>query len=438
MRRFSVHLESVAVIAAVVIAGCADADGPGESDPSATRSQLGVPDAVIVARRSEVAAFLADRSRGWAIVDTRQTPSSATVDYVRAETLYPQSPGAPFAQPPPLPVKTRLAGIEEGRTEFHDEPLRAPAGTIPVLRPNFDRYLSGDSKARSISEFLAEIPTPAPSYVNNRLYGSHHDSRANIGTSGSVNLWNYQEVGTGEMSLLQSASLCYGASPNTDLEAIEVGFQKMPFSGLYSDANVHFFTFFRTAGGSTGNLVGGYNLTVTGFIQAAGAPFPPGAAMSSTSYSVIDGQQIECTIMTQLDHGNWWVYGCGSWLGYYPTTSSTSVAAAQRINFDLIGNAACATDWYGETYDPTPTTWTNADMGSGMFPASGYGRAAYIREPFILFSASSDWFSSSVPGAGPGYDPDCYQVSNIFQNGGSGWTRWFYVGGPGGNNPGCN
>jgi hypothetical protein len=437
---------------AIVSTGCGSeddadqaGDGMGETQlPLAIATQVArAPDRAArenileawQARRGEVAAFLERRSRSWNIVTTRRSRSGQIFDYVLAKTLYPGAPDAPFAQPPPLPLETQVKGVARAQSEFDTDPsLRPPPDTIAVARPDFDPYEFGESSARDLVDYMALAwPKPAPAYVNNRLYGTHRDVRANIGTAGNINAWDYQQVASDEMSLLQTAALCWGSSANTTLEAIEVGFQKL--QSKYGDTAIHLFTFFRTAGGASGDRVGGYNLDVQGFIQAAGA-FPPGATIGP--FSTIDGTQYECKIEVQLFQGNWWVYACGVWMGYYPTQNS-SIAAVSRINFDLIGSGTCEIHWYGELYDAAPTTWTNADMGSGRFASEGYGRAAYIREPWLIHTGgSTSWFSSSVPGTGGGYDPDCYSVSSVFENGGTGWGRWFYVGGPGGDNPGCN
>jgi hypothetical protein len=78
-------------------------------------------------------------------------------------------------------------------------------------------------------------------------------------------------------------------------------------------------------------------------------------------------------------------------------------------------------------------------MGGGGFAAAGWANAAYVREPQLWntdYTRSA--LSSSVPSPAPGYDTDCYTVGAIQTNGGPGWANWFYIGGPGGDNTGCN
>jgi hypothetical protein len=390
------------------------------------------------AREAEVEHGLQARgSKAWSLVATRQSRSGQIIDYVDAKTLYPNAPNAPFATPPPRRAASKAPEVAQALTELETDPsLKPPAGTIPVVRSNFEPYLSGAVPARNLQEYIDTLPKPAPNFSNSRLWGLLRDTRSNIGTGGFINAWNYQQVGSSEMSLLQAGTFCLGSKSSSTMESIEVGLQKS--RPLYGDNNVHTFTYFRTAGAATGNRVGGYNLTFQGFVQTAGAPFAPGATVSGP-FSAIDGSQYEYQIETELFEGNWWVLANGNWIGYYPTQNSTSVPAAQRITFDLIGSSACSTQWHGEVYDPTPTTWTNADMGSGRFASDGFARAAFIREPWVQLDAATwDWLSAVAPSASPGYDTDCYTVSDIFTNGGTGWTRWFYVGGPGGDNSGCN
>jgi hypothetical protein len=74
-------------------------------------------------------------------------------------------------------------------------------------------------------------------------------------------------------------------------------------------------------------------------------------------------------------------------MGYYPANSSSG-PPSERIPFDLIDAQACVGQAFGEVADSSPASWVNLDMGSGRFPAEGFGRAAYIRlgsRSYLLF-----------------------------------------------------
>jgi hypothetical protein len=101
---------------------------------------------------------------------------------------------------------------------------------------------------------------------------------------------------------------------------------------------------------------------------------------------------------------------------------------------------ACETQWYSEVYDPTPTDWTWTDMGSGEFPAAGYGYVSYIRNPTFRDVLFGPWY----PGAGIATfnkkelaETPCYDRTDLMQQS-SPWDYVFYFGGPGGDAPGCN
>ncbi len=164
----------------------------------------------------------------------------------------------------------------------------------------------------------------------------------------------------------------------------------------------------------------------------------PGPKIDNSSLSTLGGTQYECKITTQLDAGNWWVWACSGWIGYDPTQLATDVPANQRITFDCLQTGAWSFKWYGEVVDNTPASWTDADMGHG-FPLFGYGDAAYIREP-RFYNGSWNWMVNNpltVAAPGSGYDPACYSNGSM-QSGSAPWTRWFYVGGGGGDFNGCN
>jgi len=157
-------------------------------------------------------------------------------------------------------------------------------------------------------------------------------------------------------------------------------------------------------------------------VPAAGRPYPPGTVFTP---STIGGTQYEHQLKIQLSDGNWWVAHNGNWLGYYPGWL-----------FDRINTSAAEAHWYGEVYDPTPTNWTWTDMGSGLFASNGYGNASYFRNPYYINPSGSSYWADGAGNALPNANV-CYTKSNLL-SGASPWDRYFYLGGPGGEAPGCD
>ena len=127
--------------------------------------------------------------------------------------------------------------------------------------------------------------------------------------------------------------------------------------------------------------------------------------------------------------GNWWVAHNGNALGYYPANL-----------FTMLNSAACESSWYGEVYDPSPTDWTWTDMGSGELPLAGYGYASYVRDPSLrdallgLAAYPGDCYPNCSPTP---YKDECYMRSPLTLSPPP-WSRFFYLGGPGGDAPGCD
>jgi hypothetical protein len=99
------------------------------------------------------------------------------------------------------------------------------------------------------------------------------------------------------------------------------------------------------------------------------------------------------------------------------------------VPFDLIINNACATHWYGEVYDATPTSWHDGDLGNGVLGTSA-GSLQFF-EMVVQRSTGNVWFA----GVGAATDPACYAMSALSNNGS---TNWFNFGGPGGDGVGCD
>jgi len=185
----------------------------------------------------------------------------------------------------------------------------------------------------------------------------------------------------------------------------------------YSGSTLRFNVEFMTAGpNNIGNNVGGWDGQVTGFVAAAGRPYGPGVQL--TFISVDGGAQYESPVEIQLFSGNWWIAHNGNWLGYYPGSF-----------FNLIPSAGCRADWYGEVYDPTPTTWTNTNMGQGYYASAGFTYASFFREPYYYDAGGVSRWPDSTWTTNP-VDPQCYATSAMF-SGTSPWGRFFYLGGPG-------
>ena len=442
------NLRHAALLVYVCTMAQTTACGPEQvSAPDKRTVSITLTPAQIAQRQAQVEDWFNQRMDGWEIVDTRETSDGQVIDYVTIESMFPEDPDAPYQEPPSMIELPEDDGsfthneqldddMQQGLTTFQtDGGLEPPQGTLPVIRPDFHHFIHGigiPESVNTLEEFFNYLAkpfpqTPLPAGVNNkRLYGSHIESTASMATYGTVSLWDYQGVQSGDMTLLQTAELCWGSGSNT-LEAIELGVQELP--GLYNTNKPHFFVFFRTGGGTTGNRLGGYNLDQKGFIPYSKAAFPVGAAFNTSKTSTVNGTQWECKMGTQMHEGNWWVYACGSWLGYYPGPNS-QVNENLHIPFDLIDDEACQTHWYGEVFDPDPSTWTTADMGSGQFASQGWRKAAYLRNMYQGHTAApSSWFDSTLSTGT--YNPNCYSATEMRSASNAPWRRYFWIGGPG-------
>lgn len=425
-----------------LLTGCGADDSSQPTIASDTQELAKVEAAAKLARQSEVQAYL-DRSyfSRFNVLATTEGPQGEVVDWVDPHQLDPQfdsrTPPPSSSPPSGASLKQAAAGAptpvppgDDLSASWAEAAKKAPRGTVPIIRQNFDHYIAGNSGKHSVEEFVLSHAKPEPANPASpqpadrfRLYTSKVHTLSNNGTQGWIQYVNPAQVpATNAFSLTQLATLCWGASGKTTLEAIEVGLQKFP--GKYGDSNLHFFTYFRTHGGDSGNFIGGYNLDVAGFVQQPGA-FPPGATVPNPPA----GQAHQRRLRTTLFNGAWWVQDYVSptsftWLGYYPIGTGSG-----QIPFDLINAGACETHWYGEVYDSTPTVWHDGDLGNGVLGTSA-GSLQFL-EMIIERTAGNVWFA----GTGSATDPACYAMTAISNNGS---TNWFNFGGPGGDGVGCN
>jgi hypothetical protein len=368
------------------------------------------------ARAAEVERALIARYRGYRILATTQTYVGDIVDWIDPATV----PGSDAVPPPPVKV-TFPDGVEPMLTEIEAYPeLRGPEGSIAMIRPTFTAYVRGDTAAVDLDDFITRYQVLGQPAGQFRLYGGYSQAVANRGGVGTYNAWATGSIEARSFSLLELNSFCLGSNPATDLEF--VGIVMSRDQANFGNSTLRLQVEFATAGGSTGNNIGGWNGLVSGFVAAAGA-YAPGFAL--TPLSTAGGTQYDRRFELQLFNGNWWINDQGTWIGYYPGTL-----------FNLINTSACLISWYGEVFDPSPTDWTANDMGSGQFASGAFGQSGYIRLPFYIDSSGvSQWPAAGLTAP---RDTACYTTSNMLTDVSADWTRYFYLGGPGGDATGCN
>lgn len=404
--------------------GNAETAPVGQSLPEPAIRRVDPPtlDAEQHRRQAEVDQYLAQRydDLGWRIVETTQTYIGDIIDW-----LDPASVPGSDAEPPPRPSPEELQpapGASLALSEFDMYPeLRGPHGTIPMLRPSFARYVQGDAAAKSIDDFIINHHVPGMPAGQRRLYAGLGKVVANTTAMSFTNAFG-GTIETGTFTLLEMSILNSGPSPSTTHEQVGIAVSRDKVNFGHADSLVRIQVEFIAMGDQVGNYKGGWDGLVEGFVPAAGRPYPPGTVFTP---STIGGTQYEHQLKIQISGGNWWVAHNGNWLGYYPGWL-----------FDLINTSAAEAHWYGEVYDSTPTNWTWTDMGSGLFASTGYGNASYFRNPYYITPLGSSYWADGAGNALPNANA-CYTKSNLL-SGASPWDRYFYLGGPGGEAPGCD
>ncbi|UQA59495.1 neprosin family prolyl endopeptidase [Polyangium aurulentum] len=381
-------------------------------------------------RQDEVDAYLAERYRalGWQIVETTQLAESGDI----IDWLDPTSVPGADAPPPPNPDPAELEpppGADVGVTELEvDSGAWGPAGTIPEWRPTFSGYVLGETGATSVEDWIENHQVLGQPDGQHRLYAGLGVQTPVIMASSRVNQWG-GAVELGTVSLLEMAVKCLGSNPEETEELVGVAASRDEHNFRGEGPGLRLRIEFMSAGPkNAGDEEGGWHGQVTGFVPVIGRPFGPGAVLFE---STLGGQQIDSQFQILLHEGDWWIGHQGRWLGYYPG----------RL-FDLMSTSACAVEWYGEVYDPTPADWTWSDMGSGQFgDSNGWQQAAYFRSPYYLDEVGILHMvdDTAVAAYVRPSDPACYTVSSLhINNNDPTWQRYFFAGGPGGDAPGCD
>ncbi|MCJ1327618.1 hypothetical protein MMC10_004289 [Thelotrema lepadinum] len=369
----------------------------------------------------EIRDYFDERRKNMKIMATTTTPMGQTVDWIPVESQ------GTIASPPPKPAPKSGDNVTFATPELAmDGAQKGPEGTVPVLRKNLD----GLKFDEPLEKFLNKLhgtrrtgkqdSTLSAQAGGVHRYGSSQQAVTCYGGSGTLSYWNPAVQTNGDFSLLQTGMI------NTQQveQTAEAGWQV--FQALNGDTGSHLFTYYTTNGyASSGNNVGGYDTSVTGWVQVDGTVFP-GTVFSP--YSSREGSQYAMGIQYQLYQGNWWLAVNGTFIGYYPA----SLYAKNGTTANTLGDHATDIGWWGEVYDDQSEAGgrTTTDMGSGQFPSGGWQQSAYMNN--LTYQSDAGGTQTAYNGANGivQEDPDMYQIQGQW-NSGTTWGSYAWVGGPG-------
>ncbi len=386
----------------------------------------------------ELSKWLETRQSALKIVKTTATPSGQILDWIPVES---QDPAGKIATPPPastasLPVRTAdaLKPVKPVGLELDDPRVeRGPAGTVPVVRPDISRL----TKTIALKDYLSKRgglcankkrrnKKPADPNPFGYFHGTDGQDVKAYGCDFFLNVWdptiNDPSVpGGDDHSILQTWLQNYDGQT----QSLEGGWTVD--QGLNGDTQPHIFTYYTVNGYSQdGNNLGGYNRTVSGWVQYSNSVFP-GIRINGTSK--YGGEQLDVSMKFQLYREptnaelNWWIAVQGIWMGYYP---------ASLYNRGL-GNDVEWIGFRGEVYSSLANpAFTKDQMGSGWQAQTGWTHAAFLRNlrnqsDMNGTMVNNNGAASSDTGTGGGANP--YDIQD-FMNSGTTWGSYLYVGGP--------
>src|SRR5580692_6671662 len=274
----------------------------------------------------ELAAWLEARQSALKIVKTTKTPSGQTLDWIPYES---QDPVGRAAVPPPvhsMPVRAedKLRLVTAAGFELDDPSIeRGPAGTVPVVRPDFSqltRTISLKDYGSKRGGLLVNKNRPNKNPADPDPFGYFHamssQSAKIYGCDGFLSVWDpsiNNAPGPGDdQSILQTWPQNY----DKGVQSIEAGWTVD--RNLNGDTIAHLFTFYTTnAYSQEGNNLGGYNRQYSGWVQYSPTVFP---GIRINGASVQGGQQLDISIKYQLYQNRWWFGAQGIWMGYYPAS----------------------------------------------------------------------------------------------------------------------
>ncbi|TGJ86257.1 hypothetical protein E0Z10_g2507 [Xylaria hypoxylon] len=382
--------------------------------------QLSVLKAAVlaVAFQTTSATPILARTDGLKVVATTTTADGQVVDWVLPESQI----GGNIASPPPAPVSKRSDQSKIIRALLdRDLPKQGPNGTVPIPRPGSVSKTIKRLPTKQDNDAFAKISAADAGYAGQHWYASSGQSVTNKGGKGTFSLFKAFTQSGADFSLLQTAVIRNSAAhagTGAVIQTVEAGWINYP----NQISEPHLFSYFTTNGYSAdADNVGGWNRDHAGWVQVDSQIYP-GVAFSPLSAS--GGSQYELEIGYYLSGGNWWLWCLDRYIGYYPASLfSQGVNAA-----DTLADHSDIIDFYGEIYN-SETAMTTTDMGSGEFPATGYGKSAYIHN-ILYINTDDNYVDYNGQNQLVISDTARYNIVPTWSSG-TNWGSYFYLGGPG-------
>jgi hypothetical protein len=210
---------TIFVILAALVSGC----GPEDIAPAPLCSYLPEPAAPptvpkpdrapltleAALRNCEGEKYVAEdyEKKGYRVVASTETPGGQIIDWMAAESV----PGSNEPTPPTLEDHEPPPGMERGKTELEMYPeLRGPKGTVGISRMTFPAYVSGETGASSLEEYLLQKSAEEPGRTDglDRLYAGYKFRNISLGVGGTVNTYAASEIEDQTFSVMEMAVAC--------------------------------------------------------------------------------------------------------------------------------------------------------------------------------------------------------------------------------------
>ncbi len=364
-------------------------------------------------------SFMDEDGQIWDCVPLDQQPALKGTG-IKAATppdmpMYQAEHGTTATAEKPVEVKAQLS---PNRKDHLGNAMFCPKDTIPIRRVTLEEM----SRFETLDHFFHKGP-----FLNQGGHSGHgkveqsgtitdvaathkyahaYQYVPNLGGHSFLNIW---QPGIGANQIFSLSQHWYVGGSGSNLQTVECGWQVYP--GKYNNSKPCLFIYWTA---DNYNKTGNYNLDKKAFVQTNPA-WTLGGALSPVS--TYNGPQFELEFAYYLYQGNWWLYLKGTSykeaIAYYPTA---------LFNGGQLATGAQEIDYGGETVGTT--SWP--PMGSGHFPAEGFGKTCFQRNIYY-FAKTGGSVNASLTASQP--SPACYKINLLS---GGPWNSYFYFGGPGG------